>query len=285
MLQYLARSGFYVVYPYANSQDDQDNYPTRARVALTNALATLSAQGKNVTKVAAAGHSHGGAAAVRLTATWAGPPAISALVLHDTSGHDCQGARDRPRCHAEWDYSFAALEKIPCATHLLIIQADASRFGANSMMFWKDLRHIAKFSGTSGSKFQRNYLLVPSDYSHALLLPPAILESTHLTPTVTPPAYCRALAGLMGRSDDYGCYLSSMDYYAYWEPTRAAVYEAFGGELSSDYTPYCSSETTSGRCAMTRYMGVWELDGKPATPMMNAADLRLNQTYPDYCPR
>jgi hypothetical protein len=32
-------------------------------------------------------------------------------------------------------------------------------------------------------------------------------------------------------------------------------------------------------------MGTWQLDGKAATPMKNAAEIpELAKTYPDYCP-
>jgi pimeloyl-ACP methyl ester carboxylesterase len=292
MLQYLAKSGFYVVYPYAY---DETNYPSHARAALVDALAQLKSREKSVDikNVAVAGHSHGGAAAIRVAARWSEAPTISAplsaLILHDTSGHDCSGAKDRESCVTEWDFSFAELEKIPCSTHLLIIQAEQSEIAVSSMMFWKDLRHIARYTGTSGDTPLRNYLVVRGDISHFSLdpsqpKPPNVfLPSTHLTPTVLPPIFCGTLTSLAGKQDDYGCYLTSMDFYGYWETTRKAVLEAFGGPLPADYSsPYCSSD----RCAESLYMGTWEYDKSvKATPMANVDDLRLTQTYPDYCSR
>jgi pimeloyl-ACP methyl ester carboxylesterase len=290
MLQYLAKSGFYVIYPYAPSHSDQLKYPSLARAALTNALARLSQQNITITKVAVVGHSHGGAAAIRVAATWMAAPPISALILHDTSGHACPDRSDQEdpqaqQCRQEWDFSFTALERIPCSTYLLIVGAEMSVHGGSSMMFWKDLRHIARYAGTSGTTAKRNYLLVRSDMSHMVHLPPIRLDSTHLTPIVLHPVTCALSTLLSGRRDDYGCYLTSMDYYGYWEPTRAAIHQAFGGQMPDDYTPYCSSDSMSGVCTKTRDMGIWQTDGIPATPMMNAADMRLNQTYPDYCSR
>jgi hypothetical protein len=281
MLQFFAQSGFYVVYPYVKKED---LYPTLARDALGDAIAKIkSAKGVDIQSVAVVGHSHGGAAAVRVAATWRGPPVIKALILHDTSGHECLTADEDPhrpqreQCLVEWDFSLAELKKIPCSTHLLIIQAQSSIFGVNSMMFWKDLGHIAKYTGTSGNAPKRNYLVVPNDLSHL----PLFVESTHLTPTVLSKPICDLLSNLAGRKDDDGCYLTSMDAHGYWSPTATAVYEAFTG-MRSNHSPYCSSEGTKDICAHTRDMSVW-VDGKKATPMMNAADLRLNQTYPDYC--
>ena len=75
-----------------------------------------------------------------------------------------------------------------------------------------------------------------------------------------------------------------MDYYGYWRPTLAAAYEAIVGQaIASDYSPYCSSNNTTGTCAKTRDMGVW-MDGIPATPIKNAAQIpELETKFPDYC--
>src|SRR5262249_12690804 len=141
MLQFFAQSGFYVVYPYVT---DENHYPTLAKGALGDAIAKIkSEKGVDIQSVAVVGHSHGGAAAVRVVATWRAPPVIKALILHDTSGHECPVADEDPKsksqradCLNEWDFSFAELKKIPCSTHLLVIQAGSSVFGANSMLFW-----------------------------------------------------------------------------------------------------------------------------------------------------
>ena len=216
MLQFLAKAGFYIVYPYyplltkaliAGAREDGPYYPTRARTALSNALSMLKGERNvDIRHVAVAGHSFGAAAAVRVAATWTRSPAISAIVLHDPSdaAAACQFAADKARCANEWDYTVQPFTNIPCSTRLLVIQSQTEYykgFGAQVMENWQNLRHIAKFVGASGATPQRNFLRVPSDASHSRI---ATLESNLLAPMVIEPGNCRVLnlalkRGLQGR--------------------------------------------------------------------------------------
>jgi Chlorophyllase enzyme len=284
MLQYLAKSGFYVVYPLVNLFRDEAHYPTLAKVALTDALAKLkSLRNVDIRKVAVAGHSHGGAAAVRVVASWTGPPAIQALILHDPSGNGgdkCFDSDNSAVCPREWDLSAEELITISCSTRLLIIQAYKS-IGVDPMRYWRNLKQLARYRGTSGTMPQRNFLRVRDDESH--WRQGIVLKSTHITPGVISPIACAVMT--FDDAVDYnGCALTSMDEYGYWRPTRAAAYEAFYDKpIAPDYSPYCSSSDVTGTCAKTRDMGIWQ-DGVSATPMLNAAEIgELSTAFPDYC--
>ena len=292
MLQFLAKAGFYIVYPYIpRAREDGPYAPSRARAALSDALSKLKVERNvDIQRVAVVGQSYGGAVAVRVAATWTQSPAIRAIVLHDPWWDPvpiCSWlATDRDRCAQEWDYITQPYTNIACSTRLLMMQAERGT-GEHVNRFWKNLQHIARYVGAPGSTTpQRNFLQVPHDVSQRLALG-IVLESTLLTPTVLAPDTCRSWNFWMGNwvDDDYGCHLTSMDEYGYWRPTRAAVYEAFYGQpISPDYSPYCNSASKAGSCATTRDMGRWLMDNKEATPMKNAADLNLLQDIQvDHC--
>lgn len=290
MFQYFAKSGFYVAYPYMDPWFAEFRYPDFALAALNRALSKLQAEGIQIDKLAVAGHSLGAIAVARVAAMWkeqGRSPAIRAVVLHDPAG--LRPFPDMPfPPPTEW---IAKLGAIPCDTNLLIIQAQtcASPEAVNcaAIPIWRNLPQIAKYIGTSGAVSKRNVLRVSDDTSHANMGPGGegiTLPSTHLAPTVLPaPPLCEAP---QGGGYDYGCYLTSIDYWGYWRPTLAAVSEAFtGNPVATDYSPYCSSADTTGTCAKTRDMGIW-LDGVAATPMKNAAEIpELATNYPDYCER
>src|SRR5262245_2704560 len=133
MLQFFANSGFYVVYPYVVEVLGRDGiyYPTLARSALADALKKLGERGVSISGIAVAGHSFGGAAAVRVAATWTAEPQLKALILHDPSGVDCNSMTQffpalAQECRRQWDLSPAALLSVPCSIRLLIIQAQGS---------------------------------------------------------------------------------------------------------------------------------------------------------------
>jgi hypothetical protein len=67
----------------------------------------------------------------------------------------------------------------------------------------------------------------------------------------------------------------------------AAAFEAIAGQpIAADYSPYCSTNSTTGVCDKTRDTGVWVSDGVPATPIKNAAQIPgLSMSFPDYCSR
>jgi hypothetical protein len=75
-----------------------------------------------------------------------------------------------------------------------------------------------------------------------------------------------------------------MDWYGYWAPLSGTVWEAFTGSPIVSYSPLCNSSSTTGTCTYTRYMGTWEIDNVDATTMLNAADLSLLGSLPNYCP-
>jgi pimeloyl-ACP methyl ester carboxylesterase len=300
MVQYLVeQSGYYVVYPYGPDLLRTGTYPRRAIDALNDALAVLKSKGVNIQKLAVVGHSLGGATALRVAAEWKGPPPISLIIPIDPGpppGSLEMGGLLLSRCDTtgceSWDMD-EGLRSISCATRLLVLQADKTAQGTCvcpqgqtcvCQAFWERLPQIARYIGTSQTP-QRNFLRVRDDKSHAN--PGPTIPSTHLGPTVAADPTA-SVCGLFADSElHYGCYLTYMDYWGYWRPVLAAVREAFSGApVSPDYSPYCSSKGTSGTCATTRAMGTWQSDGKPATPMLNAADIpELVVNYPDHCPR
>jgi pimeloyl-ACP methyl ester carboxylesterase len=311
MVQFLAKSGYYVVYAYGPDLWSTGFYPQRAIAALNDALSVLKAQYKvDIRKLAVVGHSLGGLAAVRVAAEWKGAIPMSALVSIDPgppTNSDAMLQLKAIQGSDSWDID-EGLKAIPCATRLLIIQAQST---ANeqcicpthqscncpaqppctdgcdltlAQLLWQKLRQIARYTGSSGQTPQRNFLRVPNDTSHSNPghgVMGITVPSTHLAPTVIPPLSCSVLTNW---KSDYGCYLTYMDSWGYWRPTLTAVREAFTGKPDSpDYSPYCSSTGTAGTCATTRDMGKW-VDGIAATPMKNAAEIpELVTTYPEYC--
>jgi pimeloyl-ACP methyl ester carboxylesterase len=302
MMQFLATNGYYVVYPYAsNVLRDTGAYPQRAGAAVKDAMANLKSKGVDIQKVAVAGHSLGGMTTVRLAARWRtlteGLPFPSALVLLEPGGSSNYLLSllrfMPPPIYDAWKLDPEELASIPCTTRLLVIQAQSTAEDpvdphehyplTTAQLLWQNLPQIARYAGAPDGTPplpQRNFLRVLNDTSH-----PGIddIKSTHLVPVALP----RVICGIGRRKEDYGCYMTSMKYFGYWRPTLAAVHEAFTGQpLEPDYSPYCSSKDMTGTCAKTRFMGVWQSDGKPATPMLTAAEIPgLATTYPDYCPR
>jgi acetyl esterase/lipase len=316
MVQFLTKGGHNVVYAYGPALLNTGTYPRRAIDALNHALSLLKAQSKEIRKLAVVGHSLGGMAALRVAAEWKGTPAITALIaidpgppldsdamklLKDTACDDgtfpCQCAMDSKGCES-WNVG-QGLSPIACSTRLLFIQAQKTADecscvpgqSCNCQLLWDRLPQIAKYVGSSGQIPQRNLLRVPHDVSHARLGPDFVMPSTHLGTTVIPMLFfpkiefCKAVS--VDGKDDYGCYLTSMDYWGYWRPTLAAVTEAFTGRpVSDDYSPFCTTKETTGVCKSAREMGNWQSDGGPATPLLNAADIPgLVANFPDYCPK
>jgi hypothetical protein len=219
--------------------------------------------------VAIAGFSLGGLAAVRVAALWSEQnrqPAIRAIVLHEPAGMDFLGGLVDS---SEYDLSIAGLSPIRCNTRLLIIQAQESVGASNSgaLHIWNHLPQIAKYAGTTGTAGNRNFLRIPDDVSHEN---PArdTRKSTH---------------GVVGASPD-STPLTSMDLYGYWGPLFGTVWEAFTEAPFFSYSPLCNSSSMTETCASTRYMGTWVIDNVDATPMLNAADLNLLESLPNYCP-
>src|SRR5262249_39099248 len=215
----------------------------------SHALSLLKLQYKvEVRKLAVVGHSLGGMAALRVAAEWKGTPAITALIAIDPgppldseamqllkdTGCDagpfpCRCGKDGKGCES-WDVG-EGLKPIACTTRLLFIQAQQTTDGCvcvpgqpcDCQLLWDRLPQIAKYAGSSGQTPQRNLLRVPHDVSHANLGQDFVIRSTHLGTTVIPTLnfpfkidYCKAISG---GKDDYGCYLTSMDYWGYWRPT------------------------------------------------------------------
>jgi len=263
MLQWFADVGYYIVYPYIT---DPTHYPTQARDALAHGIDELTASGIPVTNVAIAGFSLGGLASVRVAALWSQQnlqPAIRAIVLHDPAGMDFLWLLD---IWGEYDLSTAGLSPIRCNTRLLIIQAQTSVGDPNSgaLHIWNNLPQLAKYAGTTGTAGNRNFLRIPHDASHQNRAPFVTLESNHEVVDAFP--------------------LTSMDWYGYWAPLFGTVWEAFTGSPFLSYSPLCNSPSTTGTCTYTRDMGTWEIDNVDATTMLNAADLSLLGSLPNYCP-
>jgi len=306
MMQFLvSHSGYYVVYPYGPELFRTGTYPRRAVDALNDALAVLKSQYQvDIKKLAVVGHSLGGTSALRVAAEWKGAPPISVIIPIDpgppTESALMTGLKatacDATGCES-WDLG-DGLKSISCSTRLLVIQAQSTSEGpcvcpqgqtCHCQALYEKLPQIARYVGTSQTP-QRNFLRVPHDTSHAHPAPGVLgptIPSTHLGPMVAAhiPSF---VCGVFTHGEiDYGCYLTYMDYWGYWRPVLAAIQEAFTGQpVSPDYSPYCSSKGTAGTCATTRDMGKWQSDGKPATPMLNAADIpELVVNYPDYCPK
>ncbi len=250
--EWLAELGFYVVYPYIS---DATRYPSQASAALSHALALLRSAGVGIDRLAVAGFSLGGLAAVRVAATWKQQPPIRAIVLHDPAGMSFLPLVDLAR---EYDLSESGLAAIRCDTRLLIVQSQAATGNANSgaLTIWNNLPQVARV--------HRNFLRVPDDTSHQSRYPYVTLPSLHGTSSALP--------------------LTSMDLHGYWLPLYRTLYETFFGVPGDGVSALCSSPSTSGSCARTRDMGTWATDGVPATPMKNAADLNLLQGLADRCP-
>jgi pimeloyl-ACP methyl ester carboxylesterase len=259
MAQWLAQRGYYVVYPHISNGT---RYPTQARNALSHALEMLRDTGTPVDRVAVAGFSLGALAAVRVAATWNQEPPIRAIVLHEPAG---MKAIRWLNVAGEYDLSPAGLRSIRCDTRLLIVQAQSSAERSNSgaLPVWNALSQLAKYAGKAGTQPNRNFLLVPHDSSHQNTAPFVTLRSEHQVPTAIP--------------------LTSMDWHGYWLALHAAVFEAFFGTPGDGTSSLCNTSSTSGSCASTRSMGRWLIDGAPATPMSNAADLDLLRGFPSYC--
>jgi hypothetical protein len=77
--------------------------------------------------------------------------------------------------------------------------------------------------------------------------------------------------------------ITSMDWQGYWLPMFGAIWEAFYITPFWGYSSLCNTTSTTGSCSLTRNMGTWSHDGVAATPMQNAADLRLLEGIPGYC--
>jgi pimeloyl-ACP methyl ester carboxylesterase len=176
MLQFIARSGYYIVYPYIQdsvgdilnqSVPQLRRFPALGLNALSGALTQLQSQ--NITNVAVAGYSLGAIAAARVAAMWKEQnksPPIRAIVLHEPAGL-------RPQIvlpgivipidftHAnDWSSKFA-LAAIPCDTFLLIVQAQSSTVqpdldNSAARKIWHNLWRIARYAGTSGNRYHRN---------------------------------------------------------------------------------------------------------------------------------
>jgi hypothetical protein len=258
--QWLAELGFYVVYPYVS---DATRYPSQARGALSHALTSLRSAGVQIDRLAVAGFSLGGIAAVRVAATWTLHPPIRAIVLHDPAGMSYLPFLNLGR---EYDLSRSGLASIRCDTRFLIVQSQTSTGHPNSgaLTLWSNLPQVARYSGATGSAPNRNFLRVPDDTSHQDRPPHVTRPSLHETSNALP--------------------LTSMDLYGYWLPLYRTVYEAFFGVPPGGASALCNGSSTTGSCAQTRDMGAWLIDGVPATPMRNAADLNLLQGFPTYCP-
>jgi hypothetical protein len=258
--EWLAELGFYVVYPYIS---DATRYPSQARAALSHALTSLAVQGVRIDRLAVAGFSLGGLAAVRVAATWTLHPPIRAIVLHDPAGLSYLPLLNLAR---EYNLSKSGLAAIRCDTRLLIVQSQTSTGSSNSgaLTIWNNLPQVARYSGATGRAPNRNFLRVPHDASHRDRPPHVTLPSLHEASTALP--------------------LTSMDLYGYWLPLYRAVYEAFFGVPEGGTSALCNGPDATGSCARTRDMGTWLIDGVPATPMRNAADLQLLQGFPSHCP-
>ncbi len=257
---WLAQLGFYVVYPYIS---DATRYPSQARTALSHALTSLGDAGVRIDRLAVAGFSLGGLAAVRVAATWTQHPPIRAIVLHDPAGMSFLPLLNLAR---EYNLSKSGLAAIRCDTRLLIVQSQAAAGNPNSgaLTIWNNLPQVARYSGATGEASNRNFLRVPDDASHQDRFPYVTLPSLHETSHALP--------------------LTSMDLYGYWLPLYRTLHEAFFGVPEGGVSALCNGPSTTGSCAGTRDMGAWLVDGVPATPMRNAADLDLLQGFADRCP-
>jgi pimeloyl-ACP methyl ester carboxylesterase len=221
----------------------------------------LRGAGVRIDRLAVAGFSLGGLAAARIAATWTQQPPIRAIVLHDPAGISYLPLLNLAR---EYDLSERGLAAIRCDTRLLIVQSQSSVGHPNSgaLAIWSHLPQVARYSVTGTPN--RNFLRVPDDTSHQNRFPYLTLPSLHETSSALP--------------------LTSMDLHGYWLPLYRAVYEAFFAVPEDGVSALCNSSSTTGSCARTRYMGAWVMDGVPATPMQNAADLNLVEGLQDRCP-
>jgi hypothetical protein len=270
MLQYIANAGYYVVYPYDNPLVT----PTAAKSALAASLAYLQQKGVSTQNLAVAGYSAGGMAAVRVAATWVGPPNITAIIVHDPAGTSFLTGPD-------WDLSVNALASIPCKTHLLIVQSQTSVGDSNSAAgaIWDGLPQISRYTASMLSPYRRNFLRVPDDTSHPNPPSTSYWQSDHLTVLAAPPQQ------VLGSPPSY---LTYMDFYGYWRPFRTALARVF--EVKNSWvlyaTPYCNALSTVTYCRGIRYMGTWSSPPGAATAMSNATDLNFfpSPVIPDYCP-
>jgi pimeloyl-ACP methyl ester carboxylesterase len=304
MLQYIANSGYYVVYPYIpfsfkpaigtevnlhSFMKEYQLYPTLAFSALRDALTRLQQQGVGIDHVAVAGHSLGGIAAVRVAARWAQEaqsPGINAIILHEPAGLDVlQGAPfhlDTGLGAGLWARAQADLSAIRCQTYLLIILAEDSEGQSNSAakLIWNNLPQISKFAPSSSpghtslaQRYRRNLLMVRHDVSHGAL---STRRSDHVGVVASP--WYRYYS-----DQPRPMPLTSLDYHGYWRPLRGGLdMPTLPLDRDALYDPYCNA--IGPQCTSAKSMGRWG-DGVQASEKKIASELSgLISTFPDQCP-
>jgi len=243
MLRHLARKGTLVIYVTYGAVEKPWTYEANAVKGFKAAIDALSQGGHvrpELDRFAIAGHSLGGALALRLASRWdqQGLPSPRAVVLHEAAVNNTP--------FQVW-LGLNDLKRIPQDTVLVGLVAERS-WSDSAYVFNVSvpatIRHV--WSGTEQIPARRkNVLLVPSDKQGD-----ESLESDHLGVFCTP---------------EHGHPLDAVDWYGYWKPTEAALDFAFRGE----HAAFVLDDTSEARA-----MGSWP-DGTPVKAMLMASDLGL----------
>jgi len=240
-IRHLARKGSIVIYPRY-----QANLLTPPAVMLESAIGALKAALKklaepghvqpDLTKVALAGHSLGGAMCVNVAARAKaeGLPQPKAVMIVQPPGAKANGITLLPAEDPA---------KIPAGTLLLVV------VGEHDIFVWTDPGRQIFEQATSLPRADRNYVLMKTDLHGQ---PP--LWADHFSPmafdgTITRATGAAALAAPKGVNSA----TDALDYYGYWKFGDALCDAAFTGK---------NREHALGNTPQQKYMGKWS-DGVP----------------------